>query len=36
MRSCVATYFLKKTQSEWINTDKCECIVDRQDDGVRR
>jgi hypothetical protein len=21
---------------EWINTDKCECIVDRQDDGVRR
>ena len=21
---------------EWINTDKCECYVGRQDDGVRR
>ena len=23
-------------EGEWINTDNCECIVDRQDDGVRR
>jgi hypothetical protein len=23
-------------EGEWISTDNCECIVDRQDDGVRR
>jgi len=23
-------------EGEWINADNCECIVDRQDDGVRR
>ncbi len=23
-------------EGEWINTDNCECIVDRQDDGVHR
>ena len=23
-------------EGEWTNTDNCECIVDRQEDGVRR
>ncbi len=27
---------IRVNKGEWINTDKCECIVDRQDDGVRR
>jgi len=26
---------IRVNKGEWINTDLCECIVDRQDDGVR-
>ena len=27
---------IRVNKGEWINTNLCECIVDRQDDGVRR
>jgi hypothetical protein len=27
---------IRVNKGEWINTDLCECIVDRQGDGVRR